>query len=384
MDEKEVQQILTEILCDAVNETGKNEVLKQKITPDILLSVYYLAKKHDLAHLISNFVYRNEIEIAPEFRQKLQLEEFMAAYRYEQTEYTFKEICSAFDEAKIPYIPLKGSVIRPYYPCGNMRTSCDIDILIYEDDLETAINCLKAIEYCCGEQNYRDVSLYSPNQIHLELHFNIQENKDNLDAVLKDVWEYAVLANNFQYRLSEAFFVFHIFAHMTYHFLSGGCGIRSLLDIWVMEHKMGITYTCAKDLLTRAGIYQFAAEISKLADRCFTLSDRDTFSDPILDYIFQGGVYGSIENHIAAKKSKYKTRTAYALNRLFLPYKSMMDVYPFLKKAPFLLPFCWTARWIKAVADGKSGRIALEMSYANHMTEEKIKEIEGIFSRLGL
>ena len=45
-----------------------------------------------------------------------------------------------------------------------------------------------------------------------------------------------------------------MFAHMLYHFISGGCGIRPLMDIWIAEHKMGITYTEAKDLLETAGI----------------------------------------------------------------------------------------------------------------------------------
>ena len=47
MDEKEVQQILIEILYAAVNEVENNESFKEKITPERLLAVYSLAKKHD-------------------------------------------------------------------------------------------------------------------------------------------------------------------------------------------------------------------------------------------------------------------------------------------------------------------------------------------------
>ena len=62
MDEKEVQHILIEILYAAVNEVENNESIKEKITPDMLLPVYRLAKRHDLAHVVSNFVYKNKIE----------------------------------------------------------------------------------------------------------------------------------------------------------------------------------------------------------------------------------------------------------------------------------------------------------------------------------
>lgn len=384
MDEKEVQHILIEILYAAVNELENNESIKEKITPDILPAVYRLAKKHALAQVVSNFVYRNKIEIDQKLQSQLHREEIMSVCRNEQMKYSFGEICDAFDEIGIAYIPLKGSVIRPYYPYESMRTSCDIDILIHENDLETAINSLENKGYRCGDRNYHDVSLYSPSNIHLELHFNIQENRDNLDAVLKDAWEYAVPTNSSQYVFSKEFFAFHIFAHMAYHFVSGGCGIRSLLDIWVLEHKMGISYSCAKALLEKAGICQFASEMSKLAELCFTQNNRDYFSDTVLKYIFRGGVYGSIENQIAVDKSKIGSSAGYAVKRLFLPYKSMVVAFPYLKKAPYLLPFCWVVRWIKAIFGGKSKRVISEMVCANSISEEKIKEVTAICSRLGL
>ena len=384
MEEKNIQNLLIEIICSTVNEEESNNSIKEKITPELLVEVYRLAKKHDLAHMVSDFVYKNKIEVAPELGARLQREEIMSVYRYEQMKFAFEEICESFERAEIPYIPLKGSVIRPYYPRENMRTSCDIDILIHEEALESAISILVAKGYECKERNYHDVSLHSPNNIHLELHFNIQENMDNLDAVLKDVWEYALPVSNSRYELSKEFFAFHIFAHMAYHFVSGGCGIRPLLDIWIMEHRMGVSYSQAKALLEKAGIYQFSAEMSKLAELCFTNNDRDPFYDSVLKYIFQGGVYGNKKNNIAVHKSKKKSSFSYLIKRLFLPYRYMNVAYPILKKAPYLLPFYWIFRWIKALFGGKSKLIVSEMTYANNMADDDIKEVADVWSRLEL
>lgn len=384
MDEKEIQHILVDILYATINEIENDDSIKQKITPDILLSVYRLAKKHDLAHVVSNFVYRNKIEVDQELQTMLQREEVTSIYRHEQMKYAFGIICGAFDEGGIAYIPLKGSVICPYYPYESMRTSCDIDILIHEHDIDAAIKCLESKGYRCGNKHYHDISLYSPNKIHLELHFNIQENIDSLDTVLKNAWQYAAKSKGCRYDFKKEFFVYHMYAHMAYHFLSGGCGIRSLLDIWVMEHKMDATYSCAEELLRKAGIYKFATEMSNIADKCFTENAEDVFSDTVLKYIFSGGVYGSSENHIAVNKSKKKSSFRYLIERLFLPYNSMTVLYPILKKAPYLLPFCWVARWIKTLFGGKSKRIVSEMTFVNNMSEEKIKEVTAMCSRLGL
>ena len=103
---------------------------------------------------------------------------------------------------------------------------------------------------------------------------------------------------------TKEFFLFHMFAHMSYHFISGGCGIRPLMDIWIAEHKMGITYTEAKDLLETAGIYKFAVEMSKLSEICFSDCPKDNYTDALLSYVFDGGVYGTSKNKIAVKKNK--------------------------------------------------------------------------------
>lgn len=386
MDEKVIQGILIDVIYATVNELDDNTLtsIKQKITPENLPFIYRLAKKHDLAHVVSNFVRRAKIELDQKVQTLLQQEELASIYRHEQMKYAFGEICSAFDEAKITYVPLKGSVIRPYYPYENMRTSCDIDILIHEEDLDIAIKELCKKDYQCGKREYHDVSLYSPNKIHLELHFNVQENQDNLDAVLKDVWQYTTQKDGYKCEFSKEFFAFHIFAHMAYHFVGGGCGIRSLLDVWIMEHKMGISYSCAKDLLTKAGIYQFAVKMSELSELCFTTNQRDDFFDCVLKYIFQGGVYGSRENHVAVSKNQAGSSAAYVLKRLFLPYKTMVLLYPVLKKAPILLPFCWVARIFNAIFAGKSKRIVSEVKCATNTSSEKLNEIEDIYSRLGL
>ena len=50
---------------------------------------------------------------------------------------------------------------------------------------DLAINGLvEKCSYKKQERNYHDVPLVSPNNILLELHFNIKENMDNLDKVL--------------------------------------------------------------------------------------------------------------------------------------------------------------------------------------------------------
>lgn len=60
----------------------------------------------------------------------------------------YNRICDALESVEISFLPLKGSVLRQYYPEPWMRTSCDIDILVHENDLE------KTTEYLVRDLGY--------------------------------------------------------------------------------------------------------------------------------------------------------------------------------------------------------------------------------------
>ena len=124
--------LLMQIIGSMLSGATDNANLVENLTRDAIIPVSNLAKKHDLAHIVARFISQNGIDVDPTLNDKLQREDYLAAYRNRQMGHTYGEICSAFDEAGIDYLPLKGSVIRPFYPYESMRTSCDIDILVKE------------------------------------------------------------------------------------------------------------------------------------------------------------------------------------------------------------------------------------------------------------
>ena len=150
-----------------------------------------------------------------------------------------------------------------------MRTSCDIDILVKEQDLNRAVKALVDINgYKTDNKiNYHDVSLFSPSKVHLELHFNILENKENIDSVLAKVWDYASQSENseFEHSLTNEFFVFHMLAHMVYHFLKGGCGVRTIMDVYIAHQKLDINNDELYKLLNACNIAKFYESIKEIS-----------------------------------------------------------------------------------------------------------------------
>ena len=384
MNKSESQNLLIRILRCALNGVPLDDDLRSALQPDAAEALFLLAKKHDLGHLAADAFLSNGTEISKETASRLEKERWLVLYRQEQMRHAYQQICDIFRRGKIPYIPLKGLVVRPFYPKEYYRTSCDIDILIRREDLDRATGQLIECGYVSDGKKYHDVSLHSPSGIHLELHFSLLENQSALDGVLKDAWQYARSADGIQYEFSEDFFCFYTFAHMAYHFLSGGCGLRSLVDIWVIGHKMGLSYTRAQSLLEQAGIFKFAREMTLLADACFSIGSPNESSGVLLEYIFDGGAYGTQKSNVLAQNTASRGTASYILHRLFLPYRSMILLFPVLKKAPVLLPFCWVARIFKTLFGSRKKNAAAELKTVVSLAGERRDTVKKIFDQLGL
>lgn len=146
------------------------------LTDEDLAKLYKLSKSHDLAHLVGDALIKNNLIGDGEIKAKFQNQMMLAVYRYEKINYELGRLREAMNEAKIPFIPLKGSVIRQYYPKPWMRTSCDIDILVHESDLERAVAMLvDKLAYKRESKGSHDISLFSDYGVHLELHYSLIE-----------------------------------------------------------------------------------------------------------------------------------------------------------------------------------------------------------------
>ena len=169
--------------------------------------LYQLAKQHDVSHLIADALIRNNLlpendPVTEAYNRAL----MTAAYREIHLRETTECIRSVFNKGEIPFIPLKGTIMRGFYPEPWMRTSCDIDILVHESDIGRAVELLKENEFeTDGIQHFHDISLFR-NGVHLELHFNILEDMEKIDVGLAKVWNFTVQADGTEYLEQSIFF----------------------------------------------------------------------------------------------------------------------------------------------------------------------------------
>ena len=348
--------ILREQVCGA--EFVKDE--KNVFTTEICDEIYHIAKTHDLAHLVGQGMTKLGVLGNDEVSSKLKQAAMQAVFRYVQINHTYVGACQLLEQESIPFIPLKGSVLRDYYPEPWMRTSCDIDILVHEEHLEQAIEAFtQKLNYANRGRSYHDVSLFSPTGVHLELHFEtIDEGNEKPERreVLSKIWDNTTPAEGKTYQrlISDELFYFYHIAHMATHFEAGGCGIRPFLDLWILDHKMPDNREKRDALLEKGKLLTFANASRKLSEMWFSNTQTDSITQQMAAFILNGGSFGTNASRAAVEQSRTGNRLVYLIKkRVFLSYDFMKTRYPILKKHKWLLPVYQVIRWVQMLGHGK-------------------------------
>ncbi|MBE6633811.1 MAG: hypothetical protein E7620_05660 [Ruminococcaceae bacterium] len=350
--------------------------------------LYALSKKHDLAHLVGvaldNRALLGEGEAAEHFRRQ----SVMAVYRYQQLQYAYEQVCGLFEEQEIPFLPLKGSVLRRFYPQPWMRTSCDIDILVQVADLERAKAALTSrLGYRFEAENSYDWAFFSPTGVHLELHHSLLEDGDEkiYRNSLTRIWELVTpKSNGMEQEMSDAlFYTYHVY-HMVKHYVLGGCGVRPFLDLWILNHKVQFDLAERKRLLDAEGLTAFAAGAEALSEAWFGGAEHTDLTLEMELFLLKAGVYGNLENKVAVQQVKRGSKWKYMISRIWMPYNVLKIHYPILKKHKWMLFFCQVARWLRLLFRGGVKRGIGELSMNQSVSGEQQAKTEAMLEKLGL
>ncbi|MBQ7923003.1 MAG: nucleotidyltransferase family protein [Clostridia bacterium] len=364
------------------------------VSDETARAVFAAASPQDLSHIPAAVFCKLQSRISDAMFASVKKVRFQTAFRCEQITHETQAVSGLFCASGIPHIPLKGAFIRPYYPSPDMRTSCDVDILVSTDDLRKAENALtEKLGYTKIRDGGHDVQFSSPTGVLLELHFTLMDEKDypRISAVLSRVWENVRPSDEGSYKMvmSPSFAYFYHIAHMVKHYLYGGCGIRTLMDLWIFNHRIpGFDRGDAAELLAEAGILRFEEKVYSLAEMWFSgaecdFDDRELLSQ-MEEYIVSGGIYGSVENKLKLNRLDNPDQGAYLRSRLFPPFERMKYEYPVLQKHKILLPFCYLKRWGRLLSKNTAKKVSLELKHNSELTPEGQDKFRQMLTDLGL
>ena len=352
--------------------------------------LFKAAKRHDLAHLLAYC--DNKCGLFAKgsgIQTKIEMEQLTAVYRYENMDYEKKRICDTLEKAEIPFVLMKGTVIRPYYPEPWLRTSCDIDMLVKEQDVEKAKEALvQNAGYTFESKTSHDYHLYSGGRVHLELHYSLLGDdtiNERVDRVLERVWDNLDTVDGFKYcmKMNKKMFYYYNFVHLAKHIKFGGCGIKPILDLFILEKSGDYGEECLT-LLKEGGLLKLLQVISKIS-RVYFLNEGHTEQTKALsDFILSGGVYGNRQNLVSMHRVFSKGKFSYAISRLFPPYDVLKYRYPVLETKKWLFIPSQFRRWFDLLFKGRAKSSLKELKINQGISVDDTEKSARMWHDLGL
>ena len=432
-DRARIKRIMLDLLRVSLGDSAAADwISPDMLDGDTLNALYQLSAYHDVAQNVAAALKMTELlpkdaSLPSGFEKQL----MVSMFRYEKLIYTQSLVCRTLGELEIPHIPLKGAVIRRFYPQPYMRTSCDFDVLVPEHLVGKAVNALEASGFVKECKERHDISMYSSDGVHLELHFALSDPEDPLYCEgLNKVWQNGAVFDSepfargdggeaenavssgggeaenapFQIRscafrstvnaqgiegknrytgvLCDRYFYWYHIAHMAKHFKQGGCGIRPFLDLWLLK-RGGALAEETPEALDGVGLKDFAEAAEMLTRVWFDGEEHTPVTEEMESFLLAGGLYGSEENRVAVKTAE-KGRGGYVFGRIFKPYDYLVQRYNSLEGKRWLTPVYQVRRWIDTVFGGGLKRGAREVGLIRNADPEQTKRTSELMNRLGL
>lgn len=271
-----------------------------------------------------------------------------------------EQILEKLEEAEVCYMPLKGILIQDYYRRPGMRSMADNDILYGGPDLseEQILETQKKVIQIMQDLGYEIESLKGNHDAFLkepcfnfELHRHLMDYNNSMRPYYDGVWDRAVVEkeNPYHYQMTDEDEYIYFMAHAFKHFDLAGCGIRPLIDLYVMlEKKQDMDWKYIANELQTHGMTAFEQQLKKLSMHCFSEGELDEADEKLLLFMLGCGTYGNLDVKVDQSLKKLSedgnvhTKAKYFKQRLFLSPELCRSYFPFFYKHRWLiwlLPF---------------------------------------------
>ena len=299
-------------------------------------------------------------------------------------EYEIGWLLDEMEASGIDCLPMKGWVIRNYYPDPLMRSMTDFDVLLREVEHDKMLAWMKTRGYNRVKMvRQYDDEYEKPPYMYVELHWHLfYEGGEVEQQQERTVWQEddREPGTAHRYRLREEDLYIHCMSHFYKHFTSSGVGIRFLADIYLLQKQLKMDRSYVEAMFAQMKILGFARRLEQVALSCFEGQAMDEQTKLIVDYLTEAGVHGSLELNEALYTVK-KGEGAYGLNRLctfwqrcFPDLTFMQAGYPRLNRQPWLMPFYWGIRIFRIVFL-QNERVRAMARYQTKKEYDRLKEI---------
>ena len=320
------------------------------------------SKAHKIEALIYSAIKNNPINIDKELLESWKKDTFISGVWQLNHIKSVSNILKIFNKKNIPVIVLKGLVVRDLFPNPSLRTMCDADILVKEDNLEDVKKLLTDEGYRETPSSEKHLNFWK-GQTHIEVHWTLSDEGyfDNMPEIEESIWQDAVevkVGDANALSMCDEDLALHLCIHMASHIIHRGFGIRQVVDLVLLVEQKGhlIDWNSFMNKARKCGVDKFTVAIFMVCKKLFNMEipkevydsrlEKSKYIDILIDDIFSSGVHGRKDKGaIFAKELAYTEENSSVFKKymafLFPRVENLNDRYSYAKKYNVLLLVAW-------------------------------------------
>lgn len=265
------------------------------------------------------------------------------------------KILKRLEQEKIWYMPLKGAILKDWYPKLGMRQMSDNDILCDENCQKEIRTIMTELGFTCEHFGIGCDNAYFKEPVsNFEMHHSLfmVSQVGNLYQYYADVKKRLIKDENNQYgyHFSTEDFYLYLLAHEYKHYSAGGIGVRSLLDIYIFMKKFGdvLDWDYLNAELQKLEMTDYELQSRQLGMKLFSGKKLTDTEKEVLDYYIFSGVYGNLENRVENEIQRFGDGSeAKYLVKKFFPSRAYLEKSVPWSKHTVLVPAAFAYRIVR-------------------------------------
>ncbi len=344
MTKDEYQNITKEMIylvrC-VVNNTvpDKERILKMNLT-----NLYQVAQKHMMTVLVAYV-----LESVGIFNRKFVQARGKAVRKVVVMEIDKDLLFERLEQEGIWYMPVKGIIIKDFYPSVGMRQMADYDILFNETYADKVKEIMEDLGFTCQNFGRADHDIYYKQPVsNFEMHrvlFDETSQKEIYDYY-RDIKKRFIKneGSEYGYHFSNEDWYIYMIAHEYKHYQLSGTGFRSLLDTYIFWQKLGndLNTDYIATEIKKLNLSDFERKNKELAFHLFGKGELTESDKEMMEYVMFSGTYGSMWNNLKNSVNKYgggtQGKRRFWLRKIFLPMAEIKVLHPFYYRHKVMLP----------------------------------------------
>lgn len=346
--------------------------------------LYNEAKEHNILSLIYFAIKKLKLNdnIDKTLLNRWKEEVFFSALREKKQEANIKEMLKTFNQENINVVALKGTIIKELYPKSEFRTMGDCDILIKKEFIKKSEEILNSLGYKMGEhaEEHPVHKAYYKGKYSIELHWSLinEQYFNGSKNFEKNIWvnltKYKFREEE-TYRLNNEYMIVHLISHMAVHSISGGFGIRQLLDLYLFfkKYEENIDWNRTSKILGEARLDEFAMSLYYSIEILFgyklneniieefngnkQINLANGYVEELIEAILANGVFGRMDKSLILASSfaqfKEGEEKTILINLIFPSINKMEIGYKYIKKNRILIPIAYIHRIFNGIFNEK-------------------------------